>query len=112
MVRKTVGYTRFQGDSALAALSSVYAVRNPLMNFFYPNMKCVDKLPVGQKKKRVYEKELKTPSPRIIECPDSTEDIKQSLREKQDARDLISLQESLNAALDNLDRLAHHAPGS
>ncbi|MDR1900203.1 MAG: transposase [Treponema sp.] len=111
IVRKTVGYARFQGDSALSALSSVYAVLNPLMNFFYPNMKCIDKLQVGQQKKRVYEKELKTPFQRIMERPDISENIKQSLWEKKDALDIIGLQESLNAALDNLDRLAHHAPG-
>lgn len=111
IVRKTIGYARFQGDPALAALSAVYAVLNTLLNFFYPNMKCINKLQVGQKKKRVYEKELKTPFQRVIEQPDIPENLKQSLREKKDALDIIVLQESLNGALDNLDRLAHHAPG-
>ncbi|GHV82595.1 hypothetical protein AGMMS49991_11530 [Spirochaetia bacterium] len=87
-VRKTIGYARFQGDPALAALSSVYVVLNPLMNFFYPNMSdrrsaCIDKLQVGQKKKRVYEKELKTPFQRVIEQPDIPEILKQSLRKKK-----------------------------
>jgi hypothetical protein len=112
IVRKTIGYARLQGDSALSALSSVYALLNPLLNFFYPNMKCVDKLQVGQKKKRIYEKDLKTPFQRIIERPDIPENFKVSLREKKDSLDIIYLQESLNAALDNLDRLAHHAPGT
>jgi hypothetical protein len=112
IVRKTVGYARFQGDSALAALAAVYAALNPLMNFFYPNMKCADKIQEGQKKKRVYEKELKTPFQRVMERQDISEDIKRPLREKKDSLDIINLQESLNAALDNLDRLAHHAPGS
>jgi hypothetical protein len=30
-------------------------------------MKCIDKFQVGQQKKRVYEKELKTPFQRIID---------------------------------------------
>jgi hypothetical protein len=75
-------------------------------------MKCIDKLQVGQKKKQVYEKELKTPFQRIIERPDISENLKVSLRAKKDSLDIIGLQESLNAALDNLDRLAHHAPGT
>jgi hypothetical protein len=111
IVRKTAGYARFHGEAALAALSAVYDVLNPLMNFFYPNMKCVGKLHVGQKKKRVCEKELKTPFRRIMERTDIPEDIKLALREKKDSLDIIALQEALNTALDNLDRLAHHAPG-
>jgi hypothetical protein len=111
IVRKTVGYARFQGDSALAALTAVYDVLKALMNFFYPNMKCVDKLQAGQKKKRVYEKELKTPFRRIMERTDIPEDIKRALQEKKDSLDIIALQEALDTALDNLDRLAHHAPG-
>jgi hypothetical protein len=111
IVRKTVGYVRFQGDSALDALSAVYDVLNPLMNIFYPNMKCVGKLQAGQKKKRIYEKELKTPFRRVMERPDIPEDIKRALQEKKDSLNIIALQEALNTALDNLDRLAHHAPG-
>jgi hypothetical protein len=69
------------------------------MNFFYPNMKCVGKLQAGQKKKRVYEKELKTLFRRIMERMDIPDDIKQALREKKDSLDIIALREALNTAL-------------
>jgi hypothetical protein len=81
------------------------------MNFFYPNMKCVDKLQAGQKKKRIYEKELKTPFRRIMERTDIPEDIKRTLQEKKDSPDIIASREALDTALDNPGRLAHHAPG-
>jgi hypothetical protein len=53
IVRKTIGYGRFQGDDALDALAQTYSVLNPLNNFFSPNLKCIDKKQVGQKSKRV-----------------------------------------------------------
>jgi hypothetical protein len=43
IVRKAAGYGRFADDNALCALCAVYAALNQLYNFFYPNMKRVDK---------------------------------------------------------------------
>jgi transposase InsO family protein len=57
VVRKTIGYGRLSGDQTLAALHAVYSVLNPLYNFFYPNLKCIDKQQAGQKKRRIYERE-------------------------------------------------------
>ena len=110
IVRKTVGYGRFQGDEALAALGAVYAVMNPLYNFFYPNLKCVDKKQAGQKTRRIYEKEAKTPYQRVMENTEVSESCKQR-REKKAALDVVSLQRKLDAALEHLDRFVQHTPG-
>jgi transposase InsO family protein len=112
IVRKTVGYGRFEGDDALDALSSVYSVTNILYNFFYPNLKCIDKKQVGQKTRRVYEKEAKTPFQRVIEHPDIADDLKQILTEKKAALNIVALQRELDTALANLDRFVQHSPGS
>ena len=62
VVRKTVGYFRYEGDEAVAALQKVYSYLNPLINYFYPTKKIIDKiiLPNG-KAKKIFEKQLKTP---------------------------------------------------
>ncbi|GHU44655.1 integrase [Spirochaetia bacterium] len=112
IVRKTVGYGRFEGDNALSALSAVYMVMNPLYNFFYPNLKCVNKIQVGQRTRRVYEKEAKTPYRRVMESPDVSEDLKQRLADKKNSLNIISLQRALDSALEHLDRLVQHSPGS
>jgi transposase InsO family protein len=110
IVRKTIGYGRFQGEQALEALAQVYQVLNPLMNFFYPNMKCVDKVRVGQRVKRVYEKTPKTPYERILERQDITPEIKNRLRRRKARLRIVELQQALDAALDNLWQFVHHAP--
>jgi hypothetical protein len=67
VVRKTVGYARFQGDEALSALENVYSYLNPLINYFYPTKKLIakDKLPNGKLKKREFDK-IKEPQPDLI----------------------------------------------
>jgi hypothetical protein len=42
-------------------MDAVYATLNPLYNFFYPNLTCIDKQQVGQRKRRIYKKEPKVP---------------------------------------------------
>jgi transposase InsO family protein len=111
IVRKTIGYERFAGEEALQALARVYKNLNPLLNFFYPNMKCVDKLRVGQRVKRVYEKSPKTPYERVLEHADIPREVKTRLRREKAGLNIVELQEALDAALDNLRLFVHHAPG-
>ena len=111
IVRKTIGYGRFQGDDALDALAAVYAVLNPLNNFYYPNLKCIDKKQVGLRTRRVYEKTPQTPFQRVMERDDIPVTLKQRLFEQKVAMNIIDLQEALDRALDNLQKFIHHAPG-
>jgi hypothetical protein len=107
IVRKTVGYARFQGDEALSALKKAYAYLNPLINYFYPTKKLIakDKLPNG-KIKKVYEKQLKTPYERLLEHPDISDTLKERAREIKGRLDIVHLQENLERTCDELDRIA------
>ena len=111
VVRKVVGYGRLQGDDALDALNQVYAVLNPLNNFFYPNLKCVDKKQEGQKSRRIYEKTAKTPFQRVMERDDISQELKLNLARRKAALDIVELQVALEGAIDNLMRFVQHAPG-
>jgi len=104
VVRKTVGYFRFEGDEVLAALGKVYSFLNPLTNYFYPTKKCVAKktLP-GGKVKRVYEKNLKTPFERVLEHPSVSEENKTKVKKIKKNLDIVALQESLEKACGELE---------
>jgi len=110
IIRKIIGYGRFQGDKALAALKAVYDILNPLYNFFYPNLRCIDKQQIGQKTKRIYENEAKTPFQRIMERDDIPVEFKQPLLKQKAALDIVEMQELLELAIDNLQKFMHHAP--
>ena len=107
VVRKTVGYFRFEGDECLFALEKVYSFLNPLINFFYPTKKLIAKetLPNG-KIKKVYEKQLKTPYERVIEHPDISDTLKKRIKKIRDTLDIVHLQENLEKACDELDYIA------
>ena len=104
MVRKTVGYFRFEGDEALTALEKVYSFLNPLINYFYPTKKCIDKktLPNG-KVKRIYEKQLKTPYERVLEHSAVSDKDKAQVKKNKARMDIVNLQENLEKACDELD---------
>jgi hypothetical protein len=105
VVRKTVGYARFEGDEALSALQNVYSCLNPLINYFYPAKKLIakDKLPNGRIKK-VYDKQLKTPCQRLLEHNDISDTLKERAKLTKKNLDIAHLQENLEKACDELDR--------
>jgi hypothetical protein len=115
VVRKTVGYFRFEGEEALAALRKVYSYLNPLINYFYPTKKLAEKktLPNG-KVKKIYERRLKTPFQRVLEHPAVSDDYKANVAAVKETLGLIALQENLERACEELDRVAmkNHADPS
>ena len=107
VVRKTVEYFRYEGEEAYAALVKVYSFLNPLINYFYPTKKTVDKktLPNG-KVKRIFEKRLKTPYERLLEHPDVSNENKKKAMKTKKALDIITLHEKLEKACDELFYIA------
>jgi len=107
IIRKTVGYFRYEGDEAVAALEKVYSFFNPLINCFYPTKKTIDKitLPNG-KVKRIFEKPLKTPYERLLEHPDVSVENKKKAMKKKKILDIVALHENLEKACDELFYIA------
>jgi hypothetical protein len=101
VVRKTVGYGRFEGQNALNALSEVYQFLNPLLNYWYPTLRLIakDKLPSGRYKK-IYEKEPKTPYQRLLESLDVSEESKRELRRRAGLLNPVELKRGLDEARD------------
>jgi hypothetical protein len=93
---------------ALPALQNVYSCLNPLINYFYPTKKLIakDKLPNG-KIKKVYEKQLKTPCQRFLEHRDIPDTLKKRVRLIKKSLDIVCLQEGLEKACDELDRIVN-----
>jgi hypothetical protein len=107
VVRKTIGYARFEGQNALNALSDVYRFLNPLLNYWYPTLRLIakEKLPSGRYKK-IYEKEPKTPYQRLLESPDLDDTYKDELRRRFALLNPIMLKRSMDEARDRLLKLS------
>jgi hypothetical protein len=107
VVRKTVGYARFQGQNAFTALAEVYRFLNPLLNYWYPTLRLIakEKLPSGRYKK-IYEKDPKTPYQRLLESPDISEECKDELRLRAASLNPVALKRGLDEARDRLLKLS------
>src|SRR5215469_8494463 len=107
VVRKTVGYARFEGQNALNALAEVYRSLNPLLNYWYPTLRLIakEKLPSGRYKK-IYEKEPKTPCQRLLESPAISDECKAELLRRKTLLNPIELKRSLDEARDRLLKLS------
>jgi hypothetical protein len=65
VVRRLVGYDRYDSKAALEALNRVYNLTRLYVNFFQPDMKLVHKSRNGAKVRKVYDK-AQTPYQRLL----------------------------------------------
>jgi len=103
VVRRTVGYHRYDTGEQLDTLNRLYAIVRLYTNFFQPSMKLVEKTRIGSKLTKRYDKP-QTPYQRLLESEQLPAQVKYHLSELYEAlnpaqlqRDISSLQERLHA---------------
>lgn len=79
VVRRLVGYDRFQGTKAWKALANFYCVLRKYINFFQPSLKLRKKTRQGGKVSKQYDEAL-TPYQRTIRSSDILETTKEQLK--------------------------------
>jgi len=78
VVRRLVGYDRFQGTKAWEALASFYGILRKYINFFQPSLKLKKRTRQGGKVSKQYEVAL-TPYQRVLRSPDVLDETKKQL---------------------------------
>jgi len=103
-VRHQVGYYRFDSRRELLALTEVYKLLCPLLNFFYPSVRLTAKTRIGAYVHKIYD-QPKTPYNRLLESPDISDTVKAELQKR--ARTLHPVQQKLllNKAKNSLMRI-------
>ncbi len=79
-VRQVVGYDRYEGSVACAALQALYVPLRLYLNFFQPVMVLVEKQRHGAKVTKRYDR-AKTPYQRVLDAPEVGDEAKQRLRQ-------------------------------
>ena len=92
VVRRIVGYYRFEGEAARAVLAELYESYNKLVNFFFPSMKIIAKERVDAKLIKKYDA-AKTPYRRLMESTAVSDAEKQELIRRKNDLDLAALLE-------------------
>jgi hypothetical protein len=106
-VRKLVGYVRYDSPTAVAALNTLYQHELRLFqNLFLPSVKLVQKVRVGSRIRRVYDRP-QTPFDRVQACPEADPLRVAHLRHLRATLDPFGLAETIDANLARLYTLAH-----
>ena len=101
VVRRLIGYDRYNSRVALEALNRVYSLLRLYINFFQPVMKLVDKTRHGAKVHRVYDT-AQTPYQRLLKAGILTEAKQQELTATYHGLNPVALLKQIN---DNLECL-------
>ena len=104
IVRKTIGYRRYESDQALALLEAIYADLRLYVNFFQPVLKLVHKERQGSKVRKRYDK-AKTPHQRAMLSPDVSAKDKLRLQHLYLELNPAALRRQIDANLKRLWRL-------
>ena len=101
IVRRSVGYARFESEEALLALNALYDRLRLLSNFFFPSAKLLEKTRDGSKLSRKYDSPL-TPFQRLL-CSDKvTPEIKETLMSTYNSLNPAQLAREIHARQDAL----------
>jgi len=107
-VRKILGYLRYDSPQALQDINDLYRGElRILQNLFLPSMKLAEKIRVGSKLTRRYDRPL-TPLERLLACS-QTDPVKlQELKRLRDATDPFALAKTIEQKLERIYQLANH----
>jgi len=105
VVRRLVGYDRYNSHAALEVLNRLYDVLRLYINFFQPVMKLISKTRHGARVRKVYDV-AKTPYQRLLEAGVLTEAKQQELAATYHGLNPVLLLKQINENLECLWRLA------
>ena len=103
VVRRAVGYWRYDSPQQLDLLNTLYARLHLYVNFFLPVMKLKEKVRFGSKVKRIHE-DPQTPYARVLASHDVSDEDKAELREAYGYLDLINLRRRIDELQEELLR--------
>src|ERR1022692_2990993 len=105
IVRKHLGYRRFEGIAAAQLLARLYGASRLFENFFQPSFKLAEKHRQGARVTKRYHPP-QTPCERLLQAETLSEPIKRKLREVEIALDPLQLLEEVRAMQSHLVVLA------
>ena len=105
VVRRAVGYQRYDTEAQLELLNELYATLRLYTNFFQPTMKLQSKVRVGSKVTKRYDR-AQTPYQRVLAAPQVSQANKDALRRKYETLNPAALKRKLNRLQERLLKTA------
>lgn len=96
IVRKWIGYARFDAPEVVLALNACYDILTPYLNHFIASKRIVSKERVGARWKVAREKKSLTPYQRVLARGDVAGEVKHHLREEHERLNPLLLKRELD----------------
>lgn len=109
VVRRAVGYARYQGPRAVRVLNALYTELRLYTNFFLPVMKLVAKQRIGAKVKKTYDRPC-TPYERLLRSQALSASAKRNLRTQYGTLNPAELKRNIAALQSQLLKIAVRQP--
>ena len=109
VVRKLLGYRRYQGVAAAQALAKLYGAARLFVNFFQPSFKLAEKHRQGAHVTKRYGTP-QTPCQRLLGADSMPEAVKRRLRSTAETLDPLKLLEEIRALQSHLVSLSDKVP--
>jgi hypothetical protein len=104
VIRRKVGYCRYDTAAELAVLNELYALVRLQINFFLPSLKLKEKVRIGSKIVKKYDP-AKTPYQRILESVSITEEAKKRLTAEFSRLNPVVIQHKIADLQEKLERM-------
>jgi hypothetical protein len=104
VVRRNVGYQRYDTDKELRTLNELYIYLDSYVNYFQPVLKLASKTRVGSKVTKKYDK-ARTPFRRVLDSEYIDDKIKKSLKREYDGLNPAELKRKITRLQDKLLKL-------
>lgn len=111
VVRRLIGYDRYEGVEAWRALTELYSVLRWYQNFFQPSMKLLRKQRQGGQLRKFYD-QAKTPYQRVLLSKDATDEQKASLEKLYPTLDPVALLSKIEEVQERFWQYAYVKPGN
>ena len=102
VVRKYVGYLRYDVPEIVPVMNEMYRELGLYLNHFMPVRRTIEKIRIGAKYRRTYEKIAMTPYQRVIVHPDISEETKQHLRIEHETLNPLRLKRKIDTLLSKI----------
>lgn len=102
VVRKYVGYLRYDVPEIVAVMNEMYDVLGLYLNHFMPVRRTIEKIRIGAKYKRTYEKTAQTPYCRVLAHPAISTEVKQRLTVEHETLNPLLLKRKIDTLLSKI----------
>lgn len=104
VIRRFLGYSRIDRQEVIELMNKMYDTLELYLNHFVPSRKCIEKVRIGSKYKKKYDK-ARTAYKRVLEHEDIDREIKDKLKAEHQTLNPLILKRKIDNLIENIFKI-------